>query len=338
MPKIIFGDKMYKREFGLKYFEFKKNADNGVKPAAIYLFEGEDAFFRERGLEVLKNKYLSEPSLNFACFNGEDGESGDFSASLLAYPFMSEKRITAIREFYPKKDNKEIAAFLTNPFDCGILAILNEKSCDFLKKYPSVTVVDCGKADSALLMRWIKAECANNGVSIESEAAAAVAEYCLFEMTRISVETEKLIAYAQNDKKITIDDVITLVPRDNEYKIYELTDYIGKKKFDRAISVITDMTSKGETPQRILVSVYNYFRRLLLSAISGKTAEELSSAFNIKEYAATKTLQQSKMFGKRSLKRAVDALADSDYKIKCGLIDADEQMWLTVFGIMTDAL
>ena len=56
----------------------------------------------------------------------------------------------------------------------------------------------------------------------------------------------------------------------------------------------------------------------------------------VKEFAASKTIQQSKMFKKRSLKKAVDLLVDSDFKIKSGLIDADEQMWLSVFAIMTD--
>ena len=117
-----------------------------------------------------------------------------------------------------------------------------------------------------------------------------------------------------------------------------MTDYIGKKKFDSALSVISDMLSKGETPQRIILSVYNYFRRLLLSAISGKTPAQLAECFGIKEFAAAKTREQAKMFRMRSLKKAVDALIDADYKIKSGTADADETMWITVFSIMTDGV
>lgn len=322
----------------MKFSEFKNSVESGAKPYAIYFFEGEDAYFRERGLSLIKNKYLSEPSLNFASFDGGDGETGDFFASLGAYPFMSEKRITAIREFYPKKDNAEFNAFAENPSDCGILVVLNEKTCDYIKKFESVAVVDCGKADAGVLTRWVKGECAKNGVSVDGETASLLVGYCLSDMTRISLETEKLVAYAGEGGVIDAKTVELLVSRDTEYKIYELTDYIGKKRFDLALSVITDMLGKGEPPQRILVSVYNYFRRLLLAAISGKNSSELARAFNVKEYAATKTLQQAAMFKKRSLKKAVDVLADSDYKIKSGLIDADEQMWITVFGVMTDAL
>ena len=59
-----------------------------------------------------------------------------------------------------------------------------------------------------------------------------------------------------------------MVARDTEYKVYEMTDYIAKRKFDMALTVIKDMMSKGETAQRILTAVYNYYRRLLHCAIS----------------------------------------------------------------------
>ena len=321
----------------LKFGEFKNTLETGSSPSPIYLFEGEDSYFRERGLNLLKNKYLSEPSLNYAVFDGANGVSGELMSSVTAYPFMSEKRVTALREFYPKKDtDAEFSEFLNNPPSSGILVILNEKPCDFLKKCKTVTFVDCAKSDANTLARWIKSTCLAAEVTISAELAVKVATFCLSDMSRISLETEKLIAYAGKGGVIDESTVELLVPQDAEYKIYEMTDYIAKRNFDKAFSVITEMLGKGDTPQRIILSVYNYFRRLLHAAISGKNAAELAELLGVKEFAASKTIQQSKMFKKRSLKKAVDVLIDSDFKIKSGLIDADEQMWLSVFAIMTD--
>ena len=323
----------------MKFSEFKNGIETGGKPSAIYLFEGEDAYFREKGLQVLKSRFLSEPSLNYAVFDGGETSFGELLSSVTAYPFMSEKRITAIREFYPKKETaSEFTVFAENPSETGILVIMNEKPCDYLKKIKTVCIVDCSKADTATLARWIKGTCRAAGVEIQSETAANVAVYCLSDMTRISTETDKLISYAGKGGTITDEDVKILVPQDAEHKVYEMTDFIGKKKFDSALSVISDMLGKGETPQRIILSVYNYFRRLLLSAISGKTPAQLAECFGIKEFAAAKTREQAKMFRMRSLKKAVDALIDADYKIKSGAADADETMWITVFSIMTDGV
>ncbi len=320
----------------MKYTEFKNGLEDG-KAFSVYLFEGEDAFFRERGLTLLKNKFVSEPSLNYVVL--EDDVSLDtLLSSLEGFPFLSEKRLTCVREFYPKQEffKKGFASYLENPSEQSILAILNEKPCDALKKYPCVEVVDCSKADYTLLVRWIKAQCEKQGIKIEAETAKNLCDYCLCDMTRIETEVNKLCAYVLEEKVITQNDIDTLVSRDTEYKIYQMTDYIATKKFDLALAVITEMLGKGEASQVILVSIYNYFRKLLHAAISGLSEKELAIELNVKEFAARKIKQQSSVFKKRALKMAVDMLTDTDYKIKSGQAEADERMWLAVFKIMTD--
>jgi DNA polymerase III delta subunit len=115
-----------------------------------------------------------------------------------------------------------------------------------------------------------------------------------------------------------------------------MTDYLGKRKFDKALEIIGEMLSKGEPHARIVTSLYNYFRRLLHAAISGKTAADLSVAFGVKEFAARKTQEQAAMFKKRALKNAVDFLIDVDYKTKSGQLSADEGMWIALFRIITE--
>ena len=320
----------------MKYTEFKNEFSDG-KAWSVYLFEGEDAYFRERGMQLIKSKKVSEPDLNFVTLDSNCTPS-ELLSSLEGYPFMSEKRMTVIREFYPKQDffKGGFKDYLDNPSPDGILAILNEKPCDALKKFSSVCVVDCKKQEASLIVKWIKAECGKANVNIDGQTASLIAEFCLFDMTRIDTETNKLISYVGDGGTITEKDVIDMVARDTEYKIYELTDYIGKKQFDKALSVVKDMTAKGETSQRIIIYIYNYFRRLLHAAISDMTVVEMAKSFGIKEYAVQKLKQQAAMFKKKSLKSAVDALCETDYRIKCGLNDADDKTYLTIFKIMTD--
>jgi DNA polymerase-3 subunit delta len=320
----------------LNYTEFKNGLESG-QSFSVYLFEGEDSYFRERGMNLLKKKFVSEPDLNFVTLDG--GVSvGELISSVEGFPFMSEKRMTVVREFYPKQDylKSGLKDYLNNPSSSSILVILNEKPTENIKKFESVCVVDCKKADTALLIKWIKAECSSLSVAIDGETAKVLSEYCLSDMTRIQTETHKLCAYVGDGGTITKKDVDDMVSRDYEYKIYEMTDYIAKKKFDNALCVIKDMMAKGETSQRILVAVYNYFRKLLHAAISDMPLSEMATAFGVKEFAARKTKEQAAMFKKRALKSAVDALTEADYAIKSGKIDADESMYLTIFKIMTD--
>ncbi|MCQ2387214.1 MAG: DNA polymerase III subunit delta [Clostridia bacterium] len=320
----------------MKYTDFKNKVDQN-EDFSICLLEGEDAYFSERGLQILKKKYLTEPSLNLQTFEGDNlGE--EFYSSLNAFPFMSEKRFTVVREFYPKADEikGELKDFLLSPPKEDLLIIINAKKCESLKKYENVCVVDCGKQEGVILAKWVKAECTSNKVEIDMECAKLVVDYCLSDMTRISRETEKLIDFVGAKGTITREDINNLVSKDSEYKIYEMTDYIARKKFDLAIDIISDMLSKGDAPQKIITSVYNHFRKLLHAGISGKSASEFASVLAMQEYGAKKTIEQSAKFNKRALKHAVDMLADADYFIKSGKKDEYEAMWYSVFKIMTE--
>ena len=320
----------------MKYTEFKNSIMSG-DVHSIYLFEGEDAFFKKKGVVLLKSKFVTEPTLNYQRFEGGEFTISELVASLSAYPFMSEKRITLVDEHnFTKEELKgELKSFLDAPPTDSILIVTTTKSQEALKKFSSVITVDCSKADASTITLWIKAECTKNNVVIDMQTARMLSEFCLCDMTRIETETLKLISYAGEGGSITIQDVEDMVTQDTEYKIYEMTDFIGRKQFDKALQVVNEMLSKGETPQRLIISVYNYFRRLLHVAISDKDPAQLAVLIGVKEFAIKKTKEQTKMFKVRALKKTVDSLSDTDYMIKIGSLEQNEALWLNLFRIMT---
>lgn len=320
----------------MKFIDFK-NGLTGGEVHGIYLLEGEDNYFLSRGLRLLRDKFVSEPDLNYIEYDGGEVSISDILSSLDMNPFMSEKRLTVVKEYYPDKKmiDTGLKYFLEDPSEVSLLVIVNSKPCDAIKKYPEVCFVDCGRADERSLIRWITAECNRLGSTINGETAQKIVAYCLSDMSRIEKETDKLCAYA-GGREITVSDVDELVNRDAEYKIYEMTEYIGRRKFDLAISVVSDMLEKGDAPQKIIFSIYNYFRKLLHIAISDKTDFELAEIFGVKEFAIKKSREQTKLFKKKSLKKSVDYLSDLDYKSKCGRIDGTDGMWLAIFKIMTE--
>ena len=239
----------------MNFIDFKSQLNNGTEKS-IYLFEGEDAFFIKRGVSLLKDKYISEPQLNLAELDGETASLSDILTSLNTFPFMGEKRLTVIREFYPDKKSfpKELDEYFSAPNSDSLFAICNVKPCDAFKKYQSVCYVDCNKQDAGILVKWIKAECNKNNCVIDGETATLIVNYCLADMTRIETETKKLCDYAFGTE-ITAETVNELVNKDSEYKIYEMTDCVGKRKYGEAISVVNDMLKRARRRNGLL-SVY----------------------------------------------------------------------------------
>ena len=90
----------------LKYTEFKNGLD-GNKPSPAYLFEGEDSFFRERGLNMLRVKFVTEPEINAVTLSA-DCSYGELSASLEGYPFMSEYRLPYLENFIQNKNFSKV--------------------------------------------------------------------------------------------------------------------------------------------------------------------------------------------------------------------------------------
>ena len=87
----------------VKYVEFKKFTDeNGARP--IYLFEGEEVYFREKGEQILKNLFVQELTLDYASFDGGALKGGKMNAlvdAVRCFPFVSQKRLVRVTELYP---------------------------------------------------------------------------------------------------------------------------------------------------------------------------------------------------------------------------------------------
>lgn len=319
----------------MKYTELRKSLENNV--FSVYLFEGEDAFFRKKAIEQIEKKFVSEKSLNYVSYSGDDFDFDEFLSSINMLPFMSDKRVTVITEFYPdKKQLEKLNLFFENPQKEDILLISNEKVCESLKKSTNVCVVDCSKADEQTISKWIVATCKGRGVEITAGASKQICEYCLLDMTRIESEVQKMCDYVGIDGIIDETVVDQMVTKDTEFKIYEMTEAIGNKKTDEALLIIKKLLSHGETLQRLVVSMYSYYRRLLHIAISKESDSELSKRLAIKEYAVQKTRSQAKKFKVTLLKKAVDLLSDVDYRFKSGITDIDSAFYLSLFKIMLE--
>lgn len=319
----------------MEFTEFKQIT--GVQnPPKICLFEGEEVYLAEDGLKHLLEIFVDFPEMDYARLDGEDFSPADLVTQALSFPFMSKKRLVAVTEFYPTASmiNGVLKDMFTGLPDSTIVAILNRKSCDALKKQKTVTTVSCIKQQPAFLSKWIVKEFSRFDKTITASLANKIAEYSLMDMTKIFNEVQKLSSYVGDRTDILEKDIDAVVIKDAEYKIYEMTDYVGKRDFDKALTIVTDMINNGEAPQRLLVSLYYYYRKLFHVAISTQSDVELATALSMKEYAVKKLRQQAKSFKVKSLKTAIDTLADADYAFKSGARDVDNAFMLSVFNLM----
>ena len=317
------------------FSELKKSLQDGVKP--IYQIYGKDAFLRENALRLLKEGFLSEPDLNLNNYLGQDVKEDyeSFCNACRSYPFMSDKRFIVVRDYSPTQKellSKQLKPIFTEPEEMTVIIIINEKKCEALSKLPTVTSVDCEKAEEDLIVRWIRAEGLKNKVIFSKESCLKLIDYCSYDMTKISTETFKLISFVGQGGEVSVNTISEISTKDTDFEIYELTNYIAENKKYEVFNTLKEMLNKNQDKQRLFISIYYHFRRLLHASISNSSDSELASNLGVKDFAIKKARQQAKKFTPKRLKEICDKLSYYDGAFKSGEVTLDTALWNSIFS------
>lgn len=320
----------------VKYLELKKSLSNKINN--VYLISGEDRFLCYSALNLItKSANLSNDQLNLVNIDGNCSVD-EIVASANCFPFMDDYRVVVVKDFSGKnvttKQKDKLVDYINNPLKSTILVFFNLVEDGFFKNLKnSLCFVDCSKIDSKSAAGYINNRLKEANCEIDSVAVNLIAEYCLCDMQRINQETEKLIAYSFASKKITADDVKSLVVKDKEYQIYELADFLANGKGMQANDLVDSLSKKSGF--NVLTPLYNNYRRALYISINSATPDSsLAQNLGIKEYAVKMTKNQVKAFSPKKLKQIVDMLKDMDANIKKGKIKEDIAVKLAISNIL----
>jgi DNA polymerase-3 subunit delta len=298
---------------------------------------GDDAFLLDRASRLIVDACNVDESLNLTKYEGMEvkGDSEKLISALTSYPFMGDKRVVLVKEYYPlSADVKALKSYFDNPCETTVFIIVNLSASDNIQKLQNVTVVDCAKGDNDLASIWIKSEVKNAGITISQRAIDKIIDYCYADMTKINGEVQKLIAFALNKGQIEECDVENLCVKEMDYQMYEVVEFIANKKYEQAYSCLLEMMTASGDGQKLFVSLYYYFRRLLHSAISTLSDAEVAKHLKIKEYAVKMSRRQAKSFSVKRLKEIVDSLTLYDESFKQGKIEPSSAVWNGILGVL----
>ena len=137
-------------------------------------------------------------------------------------------------------------------------------------------------------------------------------------------EIRKLIEYAGENGKIKKEDIDKLTIKKLESVIFDLTDSLGKKDTKTALTVLQNLIYEKEPLQKILITLYNHFKKIYLTKIAMKENKNVAQSLNLKPnqtFLVKKYQMQAKYFKENELKVILQSLRDLDYKYKIGEID-----------------
>lgn len=321
----------------MKFIEFNKTIKE--TPYPVCLIEGEEAYFRERAVEAVRETYIAQPSLNDVRLDG-DALKGDklvsFRDSLYALPFLSEKRLARAYEFYPTEKEYEsvLRKYVENPSSSTILLIVNSKKGAYdLRKQKGITYVDCSRESEEVLCKWVSGMLRRAGLSSETDAVQRMVQYCSCDAARMKKEIEKLALLLGDGGRVTRETVEEFVNKDVDYKIYELTQAASRKSYAAFTEILDDLLQKGFDENAVLSSLTSHFRTLYDVSVMCGTEEEIAKALGLKPYAVKKNRETAKALGREKTEEYYLALYALSNGVKGGLYGKENALYTAIAKI-----
>lgn len=306
----------------MKFVELNKKLQEGIEP--VYLIEGEETYFREHAVKSIQTACgISQPMLNDVREEGENLK-GDrlvsFKASLYSLPFLDERRLVRVYDFYPSEREWEsvLGTYAENPCPSTVLLIVNsgkKANSAELKKKKGVTLVDCSRSDEETLTRWLYSLLRREGLNADADAAGLMVHYCASDAARMKKEAEKLKLLLGEGGKVTRETIEEHIERDAEYKIYELTQAASRGNFTAFSEILYDLMNKGYDENAALASLTAHFKTLTEVVNMRGSDAEIGKVLGIKPYAVQKNRELAQRLGKERTEELYRGL----YTLSCGM-------------------
>lgn len=320
---------------------------------AIYLFYGEETYLLETRVKKIRKEYQQLIlGINFIQIDDTNAEEliADLETPAFGFDkkliiakntglFKKEKKTTKSDSKKKKVDdtklplNEKIAKYIqenSEELKDTVDLVFVEQEVDKNALYQAIEKVGEVKEFALLklpdLIANIKKIAVAYKVNIDDATAKYLVECCGTSMQDLINELRKLIEYKGENSNITKQDIDLLCTKQIQAVIFDLTDNLGKKETSKALEVYNGLISNKEPIQKILITLYNHFKKLYIIKIAEKYNEDVATAMNLKPnqlFLVSKYKTQARYFETQELREVLEALIDLDANYKIGLISLE---------------
>lgn len=337
----------------IKIEELEKKLKQGELDS-IYVFYGEELFLLESNLKRIKTifgEYIK--GINYITLDENNIEQ--IISNLETPAFGYNKKLIIVRNSgilakEGKKKNEKMAKIrekLENYIiqnkkyiDESIVLIFIENDVEktslfkILEKEATICNFEFQKPQQ--IAQRLKAICNSYKVNIDNFTMQYFIECAGTNMQELINEIRKLIEYAGENGTINKEVIDKLTTKQIESVIFDLTDSMGKKNSKKALEVLNNLLYEKEPIQKIMITLYNHFKKIYMVKLSEKYNKDIAETLNLKanqSFLVGKYKNQAKFFSIASLRKILQDMIDLDYKYKIGLIDVNIGLETIICGI-----
>lgn len=309
---------------------------------SLYLFYGQEEYLLEESVKKIK-KSFNELLEGINLIKIDESNVNQLISNIETPCFGFDKKLIIVRNSgLLKKEGKKKNAYISGLVDKiseyikenienikkDNVIVFIEEEVEKNKLYK--VIEECGKVYNfeseklPNLIKRVKSIALAYKVQISDVNAKYFIECCGTSLQDIINELRKLIEYVGENGEIQKQDIDVLTTKQIDSVIFDLTDSLGKKDIKKAMEVFYNLIYQKEPVQKILITLYNHFKKLYIVKIAQSSNEDIVEALKLKPnqgFLVSKYRIQAGYFKIGELRRILEELCDLDYKYKVGLIE-----------------
>lgn len=326
--------------------EFETSLKKGIIPAVCFLY-GEEQFLVDRAVQSLIEKAIdtSLKDFNFNVFFGNESKGVDILDAAQTLPMFAERRAVLVkRADQLKADALEILLPYIQKPASGTCLLLTGFKMDLRKKFfiefkKHGLLVEYKRFYENKLPGFIQGEALTHGKPIETAAAELLAAFIGNNLQELSSQIEKLVVYAGNKQRITVDDVRTMASSSKAFTAFELAKFLGLRDLSNSLRSLNALFLNGEDAPMMLGALTRHFRQLwrVRELLDLKMSQaDIGRELSINSFFLGEIIVQARNFQIKDLKNIFDELYRCDVSSKSGGLPYTLMHGLTI-GICTGA-
>ena len=297
----------------------------------VYLLYGEDEYLRNEYLKKIKKEFGEiQLGINYVQVDENNVSNIISNIETPAFGFPSKLIIAKDTGLFKKKNAlaDTLSDYLKTANLEGVelvfVEIAPEKNSLFNTISKIGEVKEFKEQKLPQLIAKVKSIAKAYNVDIAENVASYFIECVGTNMSDIINELRKLIEYAGNGGTIVKKDIDALSIKKSESIIFDLTDNLGRKKISEAIEVLHNLIYAKEPIQRILIMLYNHFKKLYIIKLAVEENKNVAQSLKLKPnqaFLVGKYQAQAKYFSKEELRSLLEELMKIDSSSKSGGIE-----------------
>ena len=325
----------------MKVQELEKELERGVL-RSLYLFYGEEKFLIENSVKTIK-KLFGERLIGINYILLDDTNIYEIISDIETPAFGYEKKLIIARNTgifqkdLKKKKNENVFIkdklnnYIAENFDIiknSVVLIFIEddiEKCELLKTFEQFGATCMFEyLRPVQIQARLKAILTAYNINVENSTLLYLIESCGTDMQNLINELRKIVGYVGPGNTLTKNDIDVLVVKNMESIIFDLTDNLGKKNTGKAIEVLRNLILSKEPLPKILITLYNHFKKIYLTKYALALKKDVVKSLNLKPnqiFLANKYKAQASYFKLEELKKILEEFWNLDYRYKTGTLD-----------------